>query len=134
MLFAAAMGALLPLAAVEVIGAAFGVARRPYASDFALYYGVSTIGLQSGFSRIYEEALRMRVWASLASNLGGPLAPFPVIQPPTMALFTAPLALLPFTLAYGIWLVLIVASLLLAWGRFAPLAWTRSNAAKATNI
>ena len=120
MLFAAAMGALMPLAAVEVVGAATRVVQRPYASDFALYYGVSTIGLQSGFSRIYEEALRVRVWASLASRLGGPLAPFPVIQPPTMALFTAPLAPLPFTLAYGIWLVLIAASVLAGWWLAAP--------------
>lgn len=120
MLFAAAMGALLPLAAVEAVGAATQVAQRPYESDFALYYGVSTIGLHSGFSRIYEEALRVQVWASLASSLGGPLAPFPVIQPPTMALFTEPFALLPFTLAYGIWLALIGASVLAAWWLAAP--------------
>ena len=120
MLFAAAMGALLPLAAVEVVGAATRVAQRPYSSDFALYYGVSTIGLQSGFSHIYEEALRVRVWASLGSTLGGPLAPFPVIQPPTMALFTAPLALLPFTPAYWTWLALIAASVLAAWWLAAP--------------
>lgn len=120
LLFAAAMGVLLPLAAAEVVGAATWVAQRPYSSDFALYYGVSTIGLQSGFSRIYEEALRVRVWASLASSLGGPLAPFPVIQPPTMALFTAPLAWLPFNLAYGIWLVLIAAAVLAAWWLAAP--------------
>src|SRR5579863_2130949 len=65
-LFAAAVGALLPVAAVEVAGAAGRVFQRPYESDFALYYGVSTIGLQSGFSRIYEEALRVHVWAELA--------------------------------------------------------------------
>lgn len=120
MLFAAAMGVLLPLAAVEAVGAATQVAQKPYESDFALYYGVSTIGLQSGFSNIYEEAQRVRVWANLASSLGGPPASFPVIQPPTMALFTAPLALLPFSLAYGIWLVLIAGSVLLAWWLAAP--------------
>jgi alpha-1,2-mannosyltransferase len=120
LLFAAAMGALLPIVAVEALGAAGRVVQKPFESDFALYYGVSTIGLQSGFSHIYEEAQRVRVWASLGSSLGGPLAPFPVIQPPTMALFTAPLALLPFTVAYGIWLALIAGSVLLAWWLAAP--------------
>jgi len=120
LLFSAAMGALVPLAAVEMVGAATRLVQRPYESDFALYYGVTTIGLQSGFWRIYEEALRVRVWANLATSLGGPLAPFPVIQPPTMALFVVPLALLPFTLAYGIWLALIAASVLTAWWLAAP--------------
>jgi len=119
-LFAAAMGLLLPLAVAEVVGAIGGVVQQPYRSDFALYYGVSTIGLQSGFAHIYDEAQRVRVWEDLGSSLGGPLAPFPVIQPPTMALFTAPLAVLPFRLAYGIWLALIAGSVLLAWWLAAP--------------
>jgi len=120
LLFAAAMGALLPLAAVELVGAATRVVQRPYDSDFAQYYGISLIGLQSGFSRIYEEALRIRVYANLGSSLGGPLPFFPAIEPPTLVLFIAPLAALPFPLAYGIWLALISGSVLLAWRLAAP--------------
>ncbi len=53
MLFAAAMGLLLPLAVAEVVGAIRGVVLQPYRSDFVLYNGVSTIGLHSGFAHIY---------------------------------------------------------------------------------
>jgi hypothetical protein len=118
--FSAAVGLLLPIAAVECFGATSNAVKRPYASDFALYYGTSTIGLQSGFAHIYDEGLRMRVWASLGTALGGQLQPFPVIQPPTVALFTAPLALLPFHTAYVIWFLLVAAAVLLAWWLAAP--------------
>jgi hypothetical protein len=120
MFFAAAVGLLLPVAAVECYGATSNAITRPYRSDFALYYGTSTIGLQSGFAHIYDETLKVQVWARLGSELGGPLQPFPVIQPPTVALFTAPLALLPFPAAYVIWLLLIAAAVLLAWWLAAP--------------
>jgi hypothetical protein len=114
------MGLLVPIAVVEAVGAAASVVHKPYGSDFALYYGVSTIGLQSGFGNLYDESRRVRVWAELGSQLGGPLAPYPVIQPPTTALFTAPLAALPFGPAYAIWLAVIAGSVLLAWWLAAP--------------
>ncbi|MGH7765424.1 MAG: glycosyltransferase family 87 protein [Candidatus Dormibacteraceae bacterium] len=120
LLYAAAVGFLWPLAAIEVVGAASAQIHKPYRSDFALYYGVSTIGLQSGFAHIYDEALRIPVWARLGAILGGPLQAYPVIQPPTVALLTTPLALLPVQVAYGIWLCLLAASILLAVGLAAP--------------
>jgi len=126
--FAMAVGALLPLAVVLVGRALLGAVLRPYRSDFALYYGVSTIGLQSGFEHIYDEARRQPVWDAMASTLGGPLQPYPVIQPPTMALFTVPLALLPFFAAYGLWLALIAGSLVLGWWLGAPgIRWVRGG-------
>lgn len=126
--FVLAMGALLPLAVLMVGSAIRGAVLRPYRSDFAIYYGVSTIGLQSGFGHIYDEARRQPVWGAMASALGGPLQPYPVIQPPTTALFTVPLALLPFFAAYGIWLALISGSLVLAWWLGAPgVRWVRGG-------
>jgi hypothetical protein len=118
--FTTAVGLLLPVAAVECYGLTSNAVTRPYASDFALYYGTSTIGLQSGFAHIYDEGLRVPVWASLSAELGGQLQPFPIIQPPTVALFTAPLALLPFAAAYVIWLLLMAGAVLLAWWLAAP--------------
>jgi hypothetical protein len=126
--FAAAVGLLLPVAAVECYGATSNAITRPYRSDFALYYGTSTIGLQSGFAHIYDENLRVQVWARLGAELGGPLQPFPVIQPPTVALFTAPLAPLPFPAAYVIWLLLIAIAVLLAWWLASPGGrWSRAG-------
>jgi alpha-1,2-mannosyltransferase len=126
--FVLAMGVLLPLAVLLVISAYREAVLRPFRSDFAIYYSVSTIGLQSGFGHIYDEAKRVPLWNSMAAALGGPLQPYPVIQPPTMALFTVPFALLPFPAAYAIWLVLIAASLLLAWWLGAPGArWVRGG-------
>jgi hypothetical protein len=120
MFFVGAVGLLLPVAAVECYGATSNAVTRPYRSDFALYYGTSTIGLQSGFAHIYDESRRIQVWAALDASLGGPLQAFPVIQPPTVALFTTPLALLQFWVAYPIWLTLVGAAVLIAWWLASP--------------
>lgn len=119
-LFAAAMGMLGPIAVVMVLGAIGSAESHPYRSDFAVYYGVSTIGLESGFSHIYDEPNRLRVWSALGTELGGPLQPYPIIQPPTSALAAVPFALLPFRPAYAIWLVLIMGALIAGWWIGAP--------------
>lgn len=128
MLFAVAMGLLGPVAVVMVWGAARSAQAHPNGADFAVYYGVSTIGLQYGFEHIYDEPYRVRVWDALAAELGGPLQPFPVIQPPTTALTTVPFALIPIHLAYAIWLVLILGALLAGWWLGAPGGrWARAG-------
>ena len=111
-IFAVAMGVLGPVAVGMVWGAIRSAEIQPYRTDFAVYYGVSTIGLEFGFSHIYDEPDRLRVWSTLGSELGGPLQRYPIIQPPTSALATAPFALLPVRLAYATWLTLILGSLL----------------------
>lgn len=110
-LFAAAMGLLGPLAVVMVGGAARSAQIQPYRADFAVYYGVSTIGLRYGFEHIYDEPYRISVWNTLAPVLGGPLQRYPIVQPPTTALVTVPFALIPIRLAYAIWLVMIFGAL-----------------------
>ncbi len=128
MLFAAAMGLLGPVAVVMVLGAARSAQVQPYRADFAVYYGVSTIGLQYGFEHIYDEPYRLRVWNALAAELGGPLQRYPVIQPPTTALATVPFALIPIRLGYAIWLVLILGALLAGWWLGAPGGrWARAG-------
>jgi len=119
-LFAVAMGVLGPVAVVMVWGAIRSAQSQPYQSDFAVYYGVSTIGLQYGFSHIYDEPYRLRVWNVLGTELDGPLQRYPIIQPPTTALATVPFALLPIRPAYAIWMVLIIAALLVGWWLGAP--------------
>lgn len=122
------MGLLLPLAVLLVFSAMRESVLRPFRSDFAIYYGVSTIGLQNGFGHIYDEAARRQVWDAMASALGGSLQPYPIIQPPTTALFTVPLALLPFSAAYVIWLDLIYGSLAIGWWLGAPgTGWVRAG-------
>jgi hypothetical protein len=127
-LFAAAMGLLGPLVVVMVGGSARSAQMQPYRADFAVYYGVSTIGLNYGFEHIYDESYRIRVWNTLAPVLGGPLQRYPIIQPPTTALATVPFALIPIRIAYAIWLVLILGTLLAGWWLGAPGGrWARAG-------
>ncbi|TAN33680.1 DUF2029 domain-containing protein [bacterium] len=120
LLFAMAMGALVPLAVLMVVSAIRTAILAPYRSDFAVYYGMSTIGLQSGFSHLYDDFLRQRVWDALGIALGGPLHPYPIIQLPTLAVAIAPLALMPFMVAYAIWLSLLGTAILIGWWMGAP--------------
>ena len=127
-LFAAAMGLLGPLAVVMVGGAARSAQIQPYRADFAVYYGVSTIGLRYGFEHIYDEPYRISVWNTLAPVLGGPLQRYPIVQPPTTALVTVPFALIPIRLAYAIWLVMIFGALVAGWWLGAPGGrWARAG-------
>jgi len=119
-LFAVAMGLLGPIAVVIVGGAIRSAQIQPYRADFAVYYGVSTIGLRFGFDRIYDEPDRLQVWSTLAPELGGPLQRYPIVQPPTTALLTVPFALMPIRIAYAIWLLLMYGALLASWWVGAP--------------
>lgn len=127
-LLAVAIGLLGPIAVVIVGGAIRSAQIQPYRADFAVYYGVSTIGLRDGFDHIYDEAYRLQVWNTLAPELGGPLQRYPIVQPPTTAILTVPFALMPIRIAYAIWLVLIYGALLAGWWVGAPGGrWARTG-------
>ena len=97
-------------------------------NDFSFYYGAARIGLQDGWSHIYDLDLMQKQLDAIATGsqatLVSPLARF--VSPPPLAWLVTPFALLPFQAAYGLWVLLLVLALVLAWRLAAPGAgWAR---------
>ena len=82
--------------------------------DFHTYLAAAVVGLQQGWSHIYDQALVTAAQEHLVPTLKSQ----PFLSPPTMAWIVAPLTLLPFWVAYGVWAVF-------TFGAFAAaLAWS----------
>src|SRR2546428_2508736 len=111
------------LAAVHnLIGWITFAISRPFEADFAAYYAFTPIGLHAGFGHLYYVAAQRQEWHAL-----GPLLSYPAVYPPPLAFVVAPLALLPFPVAYAIWNVLLGIAVLVAWRLLAPGSrWQRS--------
>ena len=103
------------LAVRNLVGWVSFAQRRAFEGDFAAYYAFTRIGLHAGFSHLYDVAAQRQEWQTL-----GPLLWYPAVYPPWLALAFAPLALLPFPLAYAVWNGLLGAALLLTWWLLAP--------------
>lgn len=103
------------LAVRNLVGWVSFALRRAFEGDFAAYYAFTRIGLHAGFSHLYDVAAQRQEWQAL-----GPLLWYPAVYPPWLALAFAPLAVLPFPLAYAVWNVLLGAALLLTWWLLAP--------------
>ena len=107
---------LLALAfAVVLVALCIDVAHRNdnIAVDFHTYVAAGQVGIQQGWSHIYDQALVEMDQKQLAP---GQVAQ-PFLSPPTVAYVIAPLALLPYTAAYVAWAVglLVVFAAALAW-------------------
>ncbi|HEY4844960.1 MAG TPA: glycosyltransferase family 87 protein [Candidatus Dormibacteraeota bacterium] len=106
---------LTVLAVRNLVGWISFALRRAFEGDFAAYYAFTRIGLHAGFSHLYDVAAQRQEWQAL-----GPLLWYPAVYPPWLALDFAPLALLPFPVAYAVWNVLLGAALVLTWWLLAP--------------
>lgn len=88
--------------------------QPPIGIDFHTYVAASTVGLQHGWSHIYDQGL--------VAGVQRDLVPWeraqPYLSPPPVAWLVAPFQALPYTLAFELWAALLLAALVLA------LAWT----------
>ena len=83
-------------------------------ADFKTYLAAATVGLQQGWSHIYDQALVAVEQTQLVPSQ--PSQAF--ITPPTVAWLVTPLTLFPFWTAFGVWAALTFATLAVA------LAWS----------
>ena len=73
--------------------------------DFHTYLAAGQVGVESGWSRIYDQGLVAIEQRELSSALGAQ----PFLSPPTVAFVTAPLSFLPYDVAYVVWAALLLA-------------------------
>ncbi len=103
------------LALHNLIGWITFALNRAFEGDFAAYYAFTRIGLHAGFSHLYDVAAQRQEWQAL-----GPLIWYPAVYPPPLAFLVAPLAMLPFPVAYTIWNLMLAGAVLAAWRLLAP--------------
>src|SRR5580704_7548600 len=101
--------------AVVVIALVLDVVHRPQhiGIDFHTYLAAAMVGLQQGWSHVYDQGL---VAAAQKHLVPGQYAQ-PFLSPPTVAWLAAPLTVFSYWTAFGIWAVLsfIALSAALAW-------------------
>ncbi len=83
---------------------------EPISIDFHTYLAASFVGLHQGWAHIYDQSLVAVVQQQLVPGLLSQ----PFLSTPVVAWLCAPLALLPYWVAYGIWAVLMFGSLAVA--------------------
>lgn len=111
--------------AVVALALALDVLIRhdPIGVDFHTYVAAGQIGLEQGWSHVYDQGLVAMEQKELAP---GQVAQ-PFLSPPTVAFVTSPLALLPYDIAYVVWALFLFAAFAAAlvwagvgkgWGRW----------------
>ena len=92
----------------------------PYANDFRVFYAAAKVGLDAGWSHIYDGGL-----------LRGASASFPIqdstidsahyyVNPPLLAWIIAPLTAVPEPVAFALWTALGLAAFVVAWAVASP--------------
>jgi hypothetical protein len=99
-----------------VVAAPTYVSQYTVRNDFRLAYGAATVGINSGYSHLYDLAAQGRAIASLGSGFN----PQPFISPPPLAWLVTPLLVLPFGAALIVWTLLLLAALGWTWYLLAP--------------
>ena len=99
-----------------VVAAPTYVLQYMVRNDFRLAYGAATVGINSGYSHLYDLAAQGRAIESLGSGFN----PQPFISPPPLAWLVTPLLVLPFTAALVVWTLLLLAALGCTWYLLAP--------------
>src|SRR6266851_2280798 len=98
------------------------IPEYPVRNDFRLAYAAATVGIDSGYSHLYDLAAQK----SAIEGLGSGFNPQPFISPPPLAWLVTPLLLLPFVAALIIWTLLLVIAVCWTWYLLAPPGkWTR---------
>ena len=95
--------------AIVLIALAFDILNRyePIGIDFHTYLAAANVGLEHGWSQIYDQTL---VGIEQKRLMPAQIAQ-PFLSPPTDAWLTAPLVPLPYWVAYWIWAVITLAAL-----------------------
>ena len=108
-------GVLLTTWNVLVPGVAF---LREYAvrNDLRLAYAAAMVGIQDGYSHLYDLAAQRVALLSLGPDFN----PQPFISPPPLAWLVTPLLAIPFPAALVIWTAILLASLVWTWYLLAP--------------
>lgn len=115
---AARLVALSALAVVELALALRSLASWGYTvhrlgyGDFGQYFLWSRIGLHAGWNHLYDLSIQRQEWQALGGLAN--IMWWPIIEPPWIAWLVAPLALLPFPIAFAAWTTLIAAAFILA--------------------
>jgi len=81
------------------------VRHDPISVDFHTYVAAGQVGLEKGWSDIYDQGLVAVEQKELSSSLWTQ----PFLSPPTVAFLITPLAFLPYNAAYLVWAVLLFA-------------------------
>jgi len=94
----------------------------PTSVDFHTYVAAGQVGLQQGWSHIYDQGLV----AVEQKELSTQLVAQPFLSPPTVAFVTAPLGFLPYDAAYVVWAVILLGAFAaaLAWAGVSK-GWSR---------
>jgi hypothetical protein len=92
------------------------VSQYRVVNDFRLAYAAATVGINDGYSHLYDLAAQKAAMESLGSGFN----PQPFISPPPLPWLVTPLLALPFTVALVVWTVLLLAALVLTWHLLAP--------------
>lgn len=109
-LFTPVAAAALAVLSIVNITLAAAATTWQIGTDFRLPYAAAQIGLRDGWSHIYDPVVqRATVLALGHSDLYQPY-----INLPPWAFLVAPLTLIPYPVAYGIWVALMVACLVAA--------------------
>ena len=86
---------------------------HPGFADFGNYYLYARVGLDYGWSHLYDTVAQQQEWLRLG---GAAVIPwFPIIYPPPLAWVVVPFTFLPLPLAFAGWTVLLATGVLLAW-------------------
>jgi hypothetical protein len=86
------------------------VRHDPISVDFHTYFAAAQVGVEKGWSHIYDQDVVAVEQLELAP--GQRAQPF--LSPPSVALLTAPLTPLPFPIAYAVWAVVTLGAFALA--------------------
>jgi hypothetical protein len=85
-------------------------------NDLRLAYAAALVGLQHGYSHLYDLAAQEAAILSLGAGFN----PQPFISPPPLAWLVTPLLAIPFPIALFIWTTLLAAALVWTWYLLAP--------------
>ena len=113
----AAIGRRRPIIAFGIVAIALCidllVRKDPISVDFHTYVAAGQVGLQQGWSHIYDQGLVAIEQKALSPSQVAQ----PYLSPPTVAFVTAPLGFLPYNVAYVVWAVILFAlfAAALAW-------------------
>ena len=108
-------------------GAVFGALRLvrtfiddPYGNDFRAYYAAAKVGLQSGWSRIYDADLLRAASSTFPLRDQAYDSAHYFVHPPLLAWIVAPFTAVPEPAAFVIWTLLGLAAFIVAWAIACP--------------
>jgi hypothetical protein len=81
------------------------IRHDPISVDFHTYVAAGQVGAEKGWSHVYDQGMV----ATEQKELAPELVAQPFLSPPTVAYLTAPLAALPYNVAYVVWAVILFA-------------------------